>query len=81
MSMVMLAMLFMLEQRLKNRTDIPLLSCADIATLLKSVLPGRDITEYEIVRQFEVRHRKRRVSIDFAYRKQQEGGLLRLAGS
>jgi SRSO17 transposase len=60
MSMVMLAMLFTLEQRLKNRTDIPLLSCADIATLIKSVLPGRDITEYEIVRQVEVRHRKRR---------------------
>lgn len=56
LSMVMLAMSFMLEQRLNNRAGIPLLSCADITTLLKSVLPRRDITENEILRQLEVRH-------------------------
>jgi SRSO17 transposase len=76
MSMVMLAMLFMLEQRLKNQTDIPLLSCADITTLLKSVLPRRDITEKEMLRQLQVRHKKRQASIDFAYRKQRKDGLL-----
>lgn len=35
--MVLLAMLFMLEQRLQHRPDV--------ATLLKSVLPRKDITE------------------------------------
>ena len=49
MSMVMLAMLFMLEQRLQNQTDIPLLSCGDVTTLLKSVLTRRDISEDEIL--------------------------------
>jgi SRSO17 transposase len=76
MSMVMLAMLFLLEQRLAHQAEIPLLSCADVATLLKSVLPKKDITGDEVLRQLEVRHRKRQASIDFAYRKQrEEGGL------
>jgi len=79
MSMVQLAMLFMLEQRLQHQPDVPLLSCPDIATLLKSVLPRKDITEDEVLRQLEVRHRKRRASIDAAYRKQQKDGQLPLA--
>ena len=79
MSMVLLAMLFMLEQRLQHQPDIPLLSCPDVATLLKSVLPRKDITEEEVLRQLEVRHRKRQASIDAAYRKQQKDGLLPLA--
>jgi hypothetical protein len=79
MSMVLLAMLFMLEQRLQHQPDIPLLSCPDVATLLKSVLPRKDITEEEVLRQLEVRHRKRQASIDSAYRKQQKDGLLPLA--
>ena len=76
MSMVMLAMLFMLEQRLQNQTDIPLLSCGDVTTLLKSVLPRRDISENEILRQLGIRHRKRQDSIDFAYGKQQKYEVL-----
>jgi hypothetical protein len=44
MSMVLLAMLFMLEQRLQHQPDIPLLSCPDVATLLKSVLPRKDLS-------------------------------------
>lgn len=72
MSMVMLAMLFMLEQRLQNKTDIPLLTCGDVTTLLKSVLPRRDISEDEILRQLGIRHRKRQGSIDFAYGNQQK---------
>ena len=74
MSMVLLAMLFMLEQRLQHQPDIPLLSCPDVAILLKSVLPRKDITEEEVLRQLEVRHRKRQASIDAAYRKQQKDG-------
>ena len=50
MTMVMMAMLFMIEQRLHHQLEIPLLSCADISTLLKSLLPRRDITEGEILR-------------------------------
>ena len=76
MSMVMLSMLFLLEQRLQYQSEIPLLSCADISTLLKSILPRKDITENELIRQLDVRHKKRQASIDAAYRKQQRDGLL-----
>ena len=70
---------FMLEQRLQHQADIPLLSCPDVATLLKSVLPRKDITEDEVLRQLEVRHRKKQASTDAACRKQQKDGLLPLA--
>ena len=76
MTMVMLAMLFMLEQRLLHQDNIPLLSCPDIATVLKSILPRRDIGEVEILRQLEVRHKKRLASTEFAHEKQRRFGLL-----
>lgn len=79
MSMVTLAMLFMTQQRLNYQSDIPLLSCADVTTLLKAVLPRRDITADEVIRQLEVRHKKRQDATDYAYRKQQKDGMLLLA--
>jgi len=72
-------MLFMLEQRLQHQADIPLLNCSDVSTLLKSVLPRKDVTAEEVLRQLQVRHIKRQVSIDAAYRKQQKDGLMFLA--
>lgn len=72
MSMVMLAMLFLLEQRLDCQTTIPLLSCADIVIFLKALLPRRDITEEELLRQLEKRHKKRLISISAAYENQLE---------
>lgn len=75
MTLVMMAMLFMLEQRITNKTDIPLLSCADIAVILKATLPRRDVTEAEMLGQLEKRHRKRQASIDSAYEAQCATGL------
>ena len=49
-----------------------LLSCPDVATLLKSVLPKKDISEDELLRQLEVRHGKRQASIAATYRKQKK---------
>ncbi len=72
MAMVMLAMLFMTEQRIHYKDDVPLLSCNDIVAVLKFMLPRRDINENEVLRQLEVRHIKRQASIDAAYEKQQE---------
>jgi SRSO17 transposase len=77
MTMVMLAMLFMLEQRLLHQENIPLLSCQDIVNVLKLTLPRRDITEVEIIRQLEVRHKKRLASTACAYEKQRRSGLLK----
>jgi SRSO17 transposase len=73
MTMVMLAMLYMLETRLANKKDYPLLSCADIENLLSHFLPRKDITEEEVLRQMETRHRQRQASIDSAYAKQRSG--------
>ena len=71
MALVMMAMLFMLKQRIEHQDDLPLLSCADIETLLAHFLPRRDVGVEEVIRQMEVRHQKRQASIDFAYAKQQ----------
>ena len=71
MALVMMAMLFMLKQRIEHQDDLPLLSCADIETLLAHFLPRRDVGVEEVIRQMDVRHQKRQASIDFAYAKQQ----------
>jgi SRSO17 transposase len=68
MALVMMTMLFMLEERCLHRETHPLLSCSDVETLLAHFLPRRDITVDEVLRQMEVRHRKRQASIDSAYR-------------
>lgn len=71
MALVMMAMLFMLEERIKQQEDYPLLSCSDLETLLARFLPRRDVDVDEVVRQMEVRHHKRQASIDSAFNKQQ----------
>jgi SRSO17 transposase len=71
-TLVMMAMLFMLKRRLSDKDEYPLLSCSDIQTLLKHFLPRRDVTVEEVLRQMEVRHRKRESSINSAKRKQKK---------
>jgi len=64
MALVMMAMLFMLEEKLSYKQSRPLLSCSDIVLLLAFFLPRRDETEAEMVRQMEARHRARHVLRD-----------------
>lgn len=59
MSLVLLAHLFLLRERIFNAEAFPLLSCQDVVTMLSFYLPKRDVTEEEIFRQLAVRHRKR----------------------
>ena len=70
MTLVAMAMLYMLEERLRHCESLPLLSCTDIVELLGGFLPWRNRTLEELIRQMEVRHRKRQAAIDSAYRKQ-----------
>ena len=70
MTLVMMAMLFLLKERLLNEKDHPLLSCADIVRLLCGFLPARDRGAEELIRQLETRHRKRAASIEFFTEKQ-----------
>jgi SRSO17 transposase len=71
MALVMMAMLFMLEEKLANQESYPLLSCGDIEVLLAHFLPRRDVTVQEVVRQMEARHEARQKAIESAYRRQQ----------
>jgi SRSO17 transposase len=71
MTLVMMAMLFGLEERRLHHQTRPLLSGTDIRALLNHFLPRRDTTLEEVLRQMEVRHRKRQAAINSAYRKQQ----------
>ena len=69
MTLVMMAMLFGLEERRLHQQTRPLLSGTDIRALLNHFLPRRDTTLEEVLRQMEVRHRKRQAAINSAYRK------------
>jgi len=69
-ALVMMAMLFMLKERIELQDDYPLLSCADVECLLTHFLPKRDVGIEEVTRQMQVRHRKRQASIDYANKKQ-----------
>ena len=72
MAMVMMAILFMVEQRMLLKNTYPLLSCFDIVCIPKFLLPQRAVTLAEVVRQLEVRHKRRQAAIDYAYQKQLE---------
>lgn len=70
MALVMMAMLFMLEEKLLHKQSYPLLSCSDIEGLLAHFLPKRDVTAEEVVRQMQARHQARQNAIDSAKRRQ-----------
>ncbi len=63
MALVIMAMLFMLNKRMLHKDTFPMLSCADIEDLLSHFLPRRDVSKKEVIRQLEVRHRKRLCAI------------------
>ena len=60
MALAMMALHFMLTERLTQQGPRPLLSCADIEALLAHFLPRRDVDEREVIRQMEMRHRLRK---------------------
>jgi len=70
-TLFLMAMLFLLEERRLHQQPRPLLSGRDIRALLNHFLPRRDRTLEEVLRQMELRHSKRQAAIDSAYRKQQ----------
>lgn len=70
MALVFMAMLFMLEDRMRVADIHPLLSCSDIEELLRHFLPKRVTTTDEVFEQMEKRHRKRLAGIQHHYEKQ-----------
>ena len=70
MTLVAMSLLFMLEERIAQKDSYPLLSCSDIETLLKTLLPRRDLDREEVIRQMEKRHHKRLAATEAKCRKQ-----------
>lgn len=70
MALVMMAMLFMLSERIHHKDTHPLLSCADIEELLAHFLPRRDVSEREVIFQLEQRHLQRQKAIESHARRQ-----------
>lgn len=69
MALVMMAMLFMLQEKLEHRETDPLLSSADIKLMLAHFLPKREMTVEDVIEQMEHRHKQRQRAIDSASRR------------
>jgi SRSO17 transposase len=78
MALVMMAMLFMLSERILHKETYPLLSCADIEELLARFLPRRNVDEEEVISQLEQRHRQRQKAIASHTRRQFIGDKVRV---
>ena len=76
MALVMMAMLFMLQARLKHIDTHPLLSCYDIQILLAITLPDRRSSQEEVMRQLRARHEKRQALIEAANRRSKRNPLI-----
>ena len=70
MALVMMAMLFMLTEKIHHKDTYPLLSCSDIENLLARFLPRRDVTKEEVIVQLEYRHSQRQKAIKSHARRQ-----------
>jgi len=68
MSMVAMAMLFVLQERKVYNGDVGLLSYADVIELLNVYIPRKDLTREEVVANIKRRHRKRKAAIEFRSR-------------
>jgi SRSO17 transposase len=69
-SMVMLAMLFIVEQRVAHQPGLALLTPRDIVAMLKETLPRKPQGKAALVEQINLRHARRRSAIQSRYRSQ-----------
>lgn len=70
MALVMVALMFLAKERLAHRETAELLSCNDLVEIMRHQLPTKIETDDDLVAMIEDRHRRRRVAMDHAYRKQ-----------
>ncbi len=68
----LLALLFMLQQRVGHQEDMPLLSSRDIRWILEHTLPKKIKTLQDVLDLIKDRHRRRQYDIDRCLRKQDE---------
>ena len=68
MAMVMLAMLFLLEERRIHLEKVELITCNDVVELLNVYLPRKDTTPDEVMANLRRRHAKRKQAREHARR-------------
>jgi SRSO17 transposase len=71
-TMVMLAMLFIAEQRVAHQPGLELLTPRDIVEMLKETLPRKPEGKEALVARINQRHQHRRSAIESRYRTQQK---------
>jgi SRSO17 transposase len=64
LTLTMLALLFMLQQKRDHQEEIPLLSCADIRLILAHTLPQKVISKEDILNVISQRHQRRQYDLD-----------------
>ena len=64
MTLTMLALLFMLQQKVKHHPETPLLSCRDIRFILAQTLPQKVVTKDDVLETITQRHRQRQYDLD-----------------
>src|ERR1700748_2319153 len=69
-TMVMLAMLFIAEQRVAHQPGLALLTPRDIVAMLKETLPRKPHGKEALVDQINLRHARRRSAIQSRHRAQ-----------
>jgi len=69
MTMVSMAMLFVLQEREVYGCDVELLSYTDVVELLNVFIPRKDLTKEEVIANIERRHRKRKKAIEYHRKK------------
>ena len=68
MLLVMLAMLFMMEQKIVYGEPSNILSCRDIVQVLAKVLPRKDRTVEDVISIIDERHKKRELARKYHYK-------------
>ena len=63
-TLTMLALLFMLQQKRSHQTDSPLLSCSDIRFILAHTLPQKVVSKDDVLDMIGQRHHRRQYDLD-----------------
>ena len=69
MALVMMAMLFLMTEKIENQEETPLLSGRDINELLTFFLRKKLLTEKEVFRRISNRHKQRQRDIENAFKR------------
>ena len=76
-TMVMLAMLFIAEQRVAQQPGLELLTPRDIVEMLKETLPRKPEGKEALIARINARHARRQGAIESRFRTQQKMGRIR----